>query len=330
MPPTQNTIDIMEKFKELYGPIENDDMKAALARNIELGFIKSKPTHIEGLSILKYNPAKTFFKGYWNPCIVQGARGHIVDKDFNPINMPLPKMFNYGELGLMFPDDTIVTAYKKRNGFMLDVTWYEGQLIVATTGTTTSDFAKLGAAYIKPWMVDVFKLHENITFTFEVCDPSDPHIIPENSGLYLIAARYSHSWYETYNIIINSNIFVYMYKEFRCHDPASGITMDRPTTGDFGTILNMAKNSTHEGYVTWYKDSDGVEYPLKVKSDVYRIKKMVARAKAELISGGIIIKKAYDIQTEQKDFISFIEKHKSHIATLPEQQRLRFMETYYE
>ena len=104
------------------------------------------------LFVLKYKK-KVFFDGLWNE-FLEECRGTIVDKDFNVVSRPFTKIYNYGieAKAPKLADDTVVTAYRKVNGFMAAVTWYNGDILISTTGSTDSEFV----GYIKE-MIDVEK-----------------------------------------------------------------------------------------------------------------------------------------------------------------------------
>lgn len=265
----------LEKLQYLYDwlPFDNNPI-LGLKDGIHQNLIKAKDVDIPNAQILKYNPATTMFKGNWNQYTVNGARGNIVDKDtFEPINMPFPKLFEASELDIVVPSDTPVLAFRKRNGFMLSVTWYNGELIVGTTGTIDSDYANLGRSYIQPWMKEVFKKYSGHTFLFEVCDPSDPHIFPEPQGLYLIGYR-ANEWGSHPNVLVpyhNASLnetFRY-FKE--------GINFDHPIISTYGEIELRSMVEDCEGYVVWINN----RYPLKLKCQHYKIRKKLARAKGD-------------------------------------------------
>lgn len=71
-----------------------------------------------GLYVLKYRK-KVFYDGLWNEYLEQ-CRGTVVDNNFNLVSYPFQKIYNYGiEVNApKLSDDTIVTAYRKVNGFL--------------------------------------------------------------------------------------------------------------------------------------------------------------------------------------------------------------------
>jgi hypothetical protein len=250
--------------------------------------------------------------------------------------MPLPKMFNVGEMGLDLPDDYPVCAFIKRNGFMLDVTWSKklNQLIIGTTGTTTSEYAKLGASYITENMIPIFQEWADVTFTFEVCDPSDPHIAVEVPGLYLLAARVV-DWNSDYNLMVSKyyrdeilDSFKQAGADFFFEHPQEGVTM--------GDIKKQCETVDHEGFVVWFNlntDTDTRCYPLKVKSRRYVAMKKLARAKNDVISK---ILWSHEFEYLYKDnqallqMLGALRQDTVFFIRMNEQERLKFMRAVLE
>jgi hypothetical protein len=102
------------------------------------------------------------------------------------------KSFNYLERGywLDVALDTPVEMYKKINGYMACATIHNDELIVSTTGTTTSDYAM----WAKELLLNTYRNYEILldnktTTLFEVVVPQDPHIVHERQGLHLLGVR---------------------------------------------------------------------------------------------------------------------------------------------
>ncbi len=139
------------------------------------------------LSTFKYS-RKVMYDYLWDkhPELLE-CRGHTYDNTNGKLVVAAPrKTFNYLENGtwVNVSLDTPVSAYKKYNGFMACLTNYNGEIIVSTTGTTSSDYAKLARQRI-------FETYPNdvapcgVTWLFEVCDESDPHIVDDKGTHYL-------------------------------------------------------------------------------------------------------------------------------------------------
>ena len=96
--------------------IDSTSMKTFVLSNPNL--VSMKPTG-NGLFVLKYKK-KVFFNDLWNDYLEE-CRGTIVDADFNVVSRPFTKVYNYGveTRAPKLPDSTLVTAYRKVNGFMV-------------------------------------------------------------------------------------------------------------------------------------------------------------------------------------------------------------------
>lgn len=228
--------------------------------------VSLKNTSDPNLFVLKYKK-KVFYNGLWNRYLEE-CRGTVIDSEFNVIQRPFTKIYNFRieNNSPDLSDDTIVNCYRKINGFMVAVSWYNNDLLVSTTGTIDSEFVSMAKE-----MMDierfkrVCKLYPSFTFMFECVHKNDPHIIPEVPGLYLLGWR-EKTW--------NSKVYVCplrimsLSSEFGCVSPEY-------ETMTVGELMMKVKSVRHEGYVA-YTD-DGVS--IKVKSPYYLTLKVFARKK---------------------------------------------------
>lgn len=158
------------------------------------------------LSLYKYGKS-VFYDNLWgeHPFLVK-ARGLVLDMAGHIVQHPFDKIFNYGENGtaLNLPDDTMVQAVEKLNGFLGCITKnpYKNELLITTTGSFESDFVGYIKDFITPEVnerfLNYFKEQEassqgGKTLMFEVIHPEDnEHPVqykPEEQGLWLIGAR---------------------------------------------------------------------------------------------------------------------------------------------
>jgi hypothetical protein len=217
-----------------------------------------------GLFVLKYTK-KVFYDGLWNR-FLEECRGTVIDKDFNIVSRPFTKVYNYGveKQAPKLSDDTVIDAYRKVNGFMVSVTWHDGDILVSTTGSLDSDFCAMAREMIN---VDVYRAicraNPRLTFMFECVHRNDPHIIPEEEGMYLIGYRLKE-WDSP--VKVDSHALAVFGIQFGCL-PVQGI---RTTVGE---LLAAVKNVRHEGFVFYTEDGVGS----KIKSPYYLVKKWVAR-----------------------------------------------------
>lgn len=190
------------------------------------------------------------------------CRGHVYCNSTKELVQAAPrKSFNYLERGYWSraPLDTPVAIYKKINGYMACATLHNNELIVSTTGTTTSDYAK----WAKELIVRDYKLYDmviepDVTTLFEVVVPQDPHIVYEREGLHLLGVREKS----------NGN-FHPMGKSIRC---------------SLKQALEIAKHDRGEGFMMYpMNDNDDYDYNncCKLKTPYYVGKKKLMRMTAK-------------------------------------------------
>lgn len=226
-----------------------------------------------GLSVLKYKN-NVFWDNLWStdPRLLE-CRGMVVDADDNVVIWPFTKIFNRFENGTDLPSDKVVDAVRKVNGFMASAGVYKGQLVVSTTGTLESEFTVMAKNHIIAECNDIehfIKWTESAkaTFLFEICDPSDPHIVAEDAGAYLIGVR-----------IQNPDGTSFMLPEGALDGIANVTKFKRPIVHQmikFSDVVEMSQKCQHEGYVVREPN-----YPfsllLKIKSPHYLAKKFLMR-----------------------------------------------------
>lgn len=193
------------------------------------------------------------------------CRGHVYCNSTKELVQAAPKKsFNYLERGYWkdAPLDTPVEMYKKVNGFMACATLHNGELVVSTTGTTTSDYAM----WAKELIVRDYKhydlvIEKEVTTLFEVVVPQDPHIVQEREGLHLLGVREK----------ANGNFHPMGDRAIRC-------TLEQ--------ALDIAKHDRGEGFMMYPMQADGTyyyNYCCKLKTDYYVGKKKLMRMTAKNI-----------------------------------------------
>jgi hypothetical protein len=268
-------------------------------------------TRYPGLFVNKY-VNKVFYKNLWNdhPDLVE-SRGRVTDADGNVVIRPFTKIFNRFENDTNIPDNESCLAIEKINGFMAAVTWIPSlnKAVVSTTGSLDSEYAIM-AEQIMPRVVDyVEQQQEPVTYLFEIVHPSDPHIIPENIGVYLIGERTITDEYPYGATTTQESWLDFIACRMRVARPS---VYELP----FSDIVQLAKTCKHEGYVVYSQESDKV---LKIKSPYYLALKATARRK-DILSLDItrIDEEFYPLLAHLKDLgIAFSSK--------PEQERLTYI-----
>lgn len=146
-----------------------------------------KATECGDYTIYKY-ARKVFYKNLWTPEL-ELFRGTVFRGEQLVVE-PMVKVYNFGErnTGVGLPVDTEVILDYKVNGFMLNATVVKElgkhRLLFSTTGSLDSDFVALGLSKFFNTVPlrkvqELLEFPEFTTFTFEVVDRSDPHIVSE-------------------------------------------------------------------------------------------------------------------------------------------------------
>lgn len=224
----------------------------------------------DGIYVLKYKK-RVFYDNLWNEYIAE-CRGSIVDKDFNLVAYPFTKIYNYGieKEAPVLEDTDQVTAFRKVNGFMVAMTWHNGDILVSTTGSTANDYVDYAKEMMlthgtwADWQLALNKSDmDGMTFMFECVHPKDPHIVPEKAGMYILGYR-ENTWQSK----VGHDPFVLqdLGEAFKCFVPES-------LTTNMVRLKELAKECKHEGYVFYANDDTSS----KIKSPYYLTSKWVAR-----------------------------------------------------
>jgi len=270
----------------------------------------------KGLSVLKYH-RKVFYNNLWHlDDRLLECRGAVVDEDWNVIVLPFKKVFNYGENGTTVDPEREVIIPEKINGFMAAATMTEKYgLIISTTGTLDSEYAELARNWIEKVDADFFKGN---TYLFEICDKTDPHIIDEKEGAYLIGIRN----------LENGNLL----SEQAC-DVAVGVNMYGYKRPSWEVIkFKDIPETKKEGFMV--RDAKTEEVLCKIKSPHYLSKKALQRC------GKSKAKRIFD-DTEKfreqldEEFYPILNKiidsfTQEEYLNLTEQQRRKWIEEYFE
>jgi hypothetical protein len=248
-----------------------------------------------------------------------------VDKDFNLVTYPFTKIYNYGieKEAPVLTADTKVTAFRKVNGFMVAITVYNNELLVSTTGSTDSDYV----GYAKEMMATHAPLTDwrmvlgtadtlGMTFMFECVHLSDPHIVPEKSGMYILGYR-ENIWQS--KVGHDPYMLMDLARMLNCYHAES-------ITTNMARLQDMAKECKHEGYV-FYTD-EGVS--AKIKSPYYLTSKWVARNPRtdKLVDLNKDIK--HQLDEEYYPLVDAIRANIVEYTALDEQARLEWVRNYIE
>ena len=301
-------------------------LKEYVEKNSHLVQMKKSESYPD-LFVLKYKK-KVFFDNLWNRYL-EKCRGLVIDKDFNIIIHPFDKIYNYGveKNSPVLSDDEKVLAIKKYNGFMATASKYNDDVVVATTGSLDSDYAKLAREMILK-ALPIKNFIPDTTFMFEICHSSDPHIIPEKEGVYFLGQRgngyndkISHS--KSISVMVESELLWMNDMDFDREYNMLGLNIPVPSYTTIGELKERVKNIHHEGYVFYH--SSGASS--KIKSPYYLVNKLFARKQNidSLLNGD-----KSKIDEEYYPLLEHIRENKESFALLSEQDRLNFTRNFLE
>jgi len=279
--------------------------------------IQRKSTSKDGVYVLKYKN-KVFYRNLWDPVNVE-CRGTVVDENYNVIARPFTKIFNLHENNAGIHGDSNCIAVDKINGFMASATWYNDELLVSTTGTIDSDYAKLAHDWLKDYQKPI-KNMEGYTFIFEIVDPTDPHIIEEAPGVYLLGIR-RNDWKAEQNAFNQSTIDTI----------AMNVKWMRPVWFEdtFDNIKKRLKDYKREGFVVYEKDTN---YSLKMKSSYYLSTKFLTRLREDHLLGTLDNpdKLKQRVDEEFYEIIDYLSYVKDQFTQLEEHDRIKFIRGWFK
>ncbi|AXQ66659.1 RNA ligase [Vibrio phage vB_VpS_PG07] len=240
---------------------------------VSQGLVRTKEYPALGLTIHKYS-RKVFYDALWGTGpMLEESRGLVLDSEGRVIMRPFRKVYNYLERDTCkYVDPNMkVRVVEKVNGFMAQAVKFAGQTLIGTTGTLDSDYSKLARKVIESATPieelygitdNKFRGFENYTTLFEICDPSDPHIIPEEAGAYLIGIRCN----QTGELLDEMKLDLYAH--------IWGFKRPKHFVTTFEDAVAMRKTCKHEGYMV---QSLNGEVLCKMKSHYYLAKKAFMR-----------------------------------------------------
>lgn len=288
---------------------------------IEKGLVKKKTYtsgKYAGLSVLKYS-RKVFYDNLWDiDSRLLEARGIVVDEDDNVIVLPFKKVFNLGENNTKVDPELEVVCPRKINGFMAAATMTDKYgLIISTTGTLDSEYAELAREWIDNGYTS--KMIPNHTYLFEICDKSDPHVVSEDEGAYLIGVR---------KIGIGDKCLL---PECMVGFEAATLNYDRPDVWE-GKFKDLPLEVKHEGYMV--RDAKTGLTLCKVKSKHYLSKKALQRVGKSKVSkmwnNPELFKQQLDEEFYEVFDIILDTFTQEEYLSLSEQERRSWIENYFE
>lgn len=299
--------------------MNNELIKQYVLDNPKLVTMRESESH-PGLYVLKYRK-RVFYDSLWDEYLEE-CRGTIVDKDFNVISRPFSKIYNFRveDNSPVLTDDTLVTAYRKVNGFMCSITWANNDILVSTTGSTDSDYVEMAKEMMRKhmcwedWQMEVCAA-KGTTLMFECCHVNDPHIVVEKPGMYFLGYR-ENAWESRMNgfgVDVANNWTEYATDVLKCYAPESYVI-------PLGELVEKAKTVQHEGFIFYTKS--GVSS--KIKSPYYLVSKALARKK-DILS---LNKKL--VEEEYYGMVDHLNTIRDEFNAKSEQERLEYIRNYLE
>jgi len=134
---------------------------------------------------------KCQFEQLWNPITLM-CRGLVLDSDYNVLARPIPKFFNIEEHK---PEEIPNESYEileKKDGSYISVFWVNGEMIVSSRGSFTSDHAVKAREIIEKKykkIIDSYKLDE-LNLVFELVAKFNKIVVDygDTEDLFLITA----------------------------------------------------------------------------------------------------------------------------------------------
>jgi hypothetical protein len=232
---------------------------------IEKKLVKEKK-YPNGLSIYKYNN-RVFYDNLWHlDNRILEARGMVLNSNGEKVIWPFTKVFNRFENGTDCDPNSLVEMVEKVNGFMAAARMWNGELLVSSTGTLDSDYVKLARKVImgcQPLNADFWDTYSGLTLMFEICDESDPHIVEEKPGAYLIGGRDM----TTGDMLQEAQLDVIADE--------GGFLRPQHSLIFFDQLTEVVKTYKKEGFMV--RDGYSGKYLMKIKSPHYLIKKFLMR-----------------------------------------------------
>jgi RNA ligase len=197
------------------------------------------------LTIWNYSE-KVQYENLWDEVTLM-CRGLVTDDKGDIVATPFKKFFNIEE-GKYTPTETF-EVYEKMDGSLGIVFWYQGQWVVATRGSFTSDQAIKARELLKKYNTDIMFRH--MTFCFEIIYPENRIVLDYKGEEKLVLLGAFDNWGKDYDM---SDWDEWGFDVVKKYD---GIK-------DYQQLKEMVKND-QEGFVVKFSNGDrvkvkGVEY----------------------------------------------------------------------
>lgn len=244
------------------------------------------------LTIWNYSE-KVQFENLWDEVTLM-CRGLVTDNEGNMVAIPFQKFFNIEEN--RFTPTENFEVYEKMDGSLGIVFWYQGQWVVATRGSFTSDQAIKATEILNKYNKDIMFRH--LTFCFEIIYPENRIVLDYGDDEKLVLLGTFDKDGKEVDIDMWSQYGFDVVKKY------DGIK-------DFKELKSMIKDD-QEGFVVRFTNGDRI----KVKGVEYlRLHKIMTNMSTTAVWE--CLKNGDDIETILKDVPDeFYEKIKSYVRDL--------------
>lgn len=297
--------------------INPQELKELVENYPKLVTAKRSIRHPE-LRILKYTK-KVFYDNLWNahPLLVE-CRGLVVDNDYNVVVKPFTKVFNYQENGTKIDRDELCTIVRKVNGFLGVATPWKDQVIISTTGSLDSKYVDLADKWVEPFKEKINRFStDSISFAFEIVDKSDPHIISEKEGAYLIGAQYLDG--------VKANEYDLDYEWDKYY--MGNFRPEWKSDIRFSDVLKLVKTVKYEGFMVYGQESGTV---LKLKSPYYLTSKFFGRMGVDRLLKGLDKQSNFGIDEDFYPVVDYLRYNKDQFIQMDEQEKIKFVRDFIE
>ena len=197
------------------------------------------------LTIWNYSE-KVQYENLWDEVTLM-CRGLVTDDKGDIVATPFKKFFNIEEEKYT-PTETF-EVYEKMDGSLGIVFWYQGQWVVATRGSFTSDQAIKATELLQKYNTDIMFRH--MTFCFEIIYPENRIVLDYKGEEKLVLLGAFDNWGKDYDITDWDEWGFDVVKKY------DGIK-------DYQQLKEMVKND-QEGFVVKFSNGDrvkvkGIEY----------------------------------------------------------------------
>ena len=129
------------------------------------------------------------FRGFWN-YYSRMSRGLVLDNLGNVIINPMLKFFNIEEADSKVPDGLSYEVFEKLDGSMINMAYYEDELIVTSKGSFESEQSEKAKELLKNKYANA-KFEKGYTYVFEIIYPENRIVVDygDEEKLVLLAIR---------------------------------------------------------------------------------------------------------------------------------------------